>query len=108
MSRLDDNKYFIIFLQKTKSLNQRRSVLKYATRGQILTLSELVANYLHGNIELANLNNYKTFVKNRHLFRILGYTGRKSWIKRKQAAIDLGKVLIKFLLDIRIQENEVQ
>jgi hypothetical protein len=34
------------------------------------------------------------------LFRILGFKGRKSWLKRKQAAKDLGKTLIVFLQEV--------
>ena len=105
MSRLNEYKYFINFLQKTKSSQQRKYVLKYATRGQILSIAEIVANYLEGNIQLTNLNNFRIYVKRRKLFRVLGHRGRKSWVKRKQAALELGKVLVKFLLDIGLQNN---
>ena len=73
--------------------------MKYATRGQILAIAEIVANYLQGNIKLENLSNFHLYVKKRKFFRILGNRGRKSWVKRKQAALDLGKVLVKFLVD---------
>ena len=100
MGKIQDYDYFIQFLRKTNSSRQRKCLLKYATRGQILALAEIVANYLAGNIGLKTSVNFSVYVRHKRLFRVLGHKGRRSWLKRKQAAVTLGRVLVKFLLDV--------
>ena len=95
--RLSRNEYFVKALINVKSPKQRGALLKYATRDQILTLSEIIVNFLQGNIKFTSEDQLRDFIKHKRLFRIAGFRGRKSWIKRKQAIIDLGKTFIKFL-----------
>ena len=100
MGKLLEYEYFIQVLKKTKSSRQRKCMLKYATKGQILALGEIVANYLEGNIVMHNSEHFSVFMKYKKYFRVLGYKGRRSWLKRREAAIHLGKVLVRFLIDI--------
>ena len=100
MDRVQENNYFLQALQKTKSYKQRKYILKHATRDQIITLAEIVANYLAGNLKINDPSNYRLYLKQKRYFRILGHSGRKSWVKRKQAALKLGKLLVKFLGDV--------
>ena len=98
MGKIEDYQYFLRIVANSTSAAQRRCLLKYASRMEILALSEVVANYLNGFIQISQ-DNFPLFLKHKRLFRIIGFAGRKSWIKCKQAAIDLGKVLSVFLKD---------
>ena len=97
--RVRDNEYFLRALMYAKSVKQRRLLLYYAKREEILAIAEIVANYLNGNIHLNNEDNFSLYVKNKRYLRVIGFKGRKSWKKRKQAAVDLGRVLIILLND---------
>ena len=98
--RVVDNEYFLKAVMHAKSVKQRRLLLRYAVREEILALSEVVANYLVGVIQIDNDEHFGLYVRHKRLFRVLGFKGRKSWKKRQQAAIDLGKVLMVFLKDV--------
>jgi hypothetical protein len=98
---MDKYKYFLKSLSLAKSPRKRRSILHFATRDEILMLAEVVLNYIAGNIKInTSEDKFKIFSRYKHLFRILGFKGRKSWLKRKQAAKDLGKILIVFLQEV--------
>ena len=97
--RVKENEYFLKALMHAKSVKHRKLLLKYAKREEILALAEIVTNYLTGNIHLEDEENYQTYFKNKRYLRVLGFKGRKSWKKRKQAALDLGRVLLIFLKD---------
>jgi hypothetical protein len=98
---METYKYFLKSLLVVKSPKQRRNILHFATREEIIALSEIVLNYIEGNIKV-NLSSdkFKIFSKHKNLFRILGYKGKISWLKRKKAAQELGKTLILFLSEI--------
>ena len=98
--RSSDYDYFLLAIANSRSSRQRKSILDFATREEILTLSEIFLNFLLGNITLASDKNFPTYSRYRSLFRLIGFKGRKSWLKRKQAALDLGKVLVIFLRDV--------
>lgn len=97
---MDKYKYFLKSLLLAKSPKQRRSILYFATQEEILVLSEIVLNYIVGNIKNISDDKFRIFSKYKRLFRILGFKGRKSWLKRKKAAQELGKVLIIFLNEV--------
>jgi hypothetical protein len=97
---MDNFKYFLKSLTLAKTPRQRKSVLHFATRSEIIALAEIVLNYIAGNIKNVSKDKFKLFAKYKKFFRILGFNGRKSWIKRKQAARDLGKVLVIFLNEV--------
>jgi hypothetical protein len=88
---------FIKVLANARSNAQRRNLLKYASRQEILAISEIFINYLLGILKFSSSENYRLYFKFKQLFRVIGFAGRKSWLKRKQAAIDLGKILSIFL-----------
>ena len=98
MKKVEEYQYFLRVVANATSAAQRRCLLKFASRMEILALSELVANYLTGYFQLSQ-KNFPLYLKHKNLFRIIGFAGRKSWLKRKQAALDLGKVLSVFLKD---------
>ena len=100
MDRIERNKVFIETLANSKSPKQRVILIQLANRDQILTLSEIFANFLHGTIDLSNTGNFKSYKRNKRLFRVIGFKGRKSWLERKKAAKQLGRVLVKFLKDV--------
>jgi hypothetical protein len=97
---MDKIKYFLKSLASAKSPRQRRSILHFATRDEIISLAEIVLNYIAGNIKNVSLDKFKIFSKYKKFFRILGFNGRKSWLKRKQAAKQLGRVLVIFLKEV--------
>ena len=98
--RVRDNDFFLRALLNARSGKQRRLLLTYATREEILALAEIVTNFLVGNIVLEDTDNFPLYIKSKRFFRVLGFNGRKSWRKRQQAALDLSKVLSVFLKDI--------
>ena len=98
--RVKDTDYFLRTLMHAKSGKQRRLLLKYASREELMSLAEVVTNFLLGNLVIDNKENFPLYVKNKRLFRVLGFSGRKSWKKRQQAALDLGRVLVVFLKDV--------
>ena len=98
--RVRDNDFFLKALLNAKSGKQRRLLLTYASREEILSLGEIVTNFLVGNIVVDKKDNFPLYIKAKRLFRVLGFNGRKSWRKRQQAALDLGRVLLIFLKDI--------
>ena len=100
MSKVKENEYFLRALLNAKSPKQRKNLLKYANRKQVLAISEIFTNFLHGNIESDNPDFAKKFNKQKRLFRVIGFKGRKSWLKRKQAIIELGKTVLIFLRDV--------
>ena len=100
MQRLKQNRYFIFALANSKNRKQRLNLLRFATREQVLSLAEIVANFLKGNISIPNKTKIGKYRRRKRLFRVLGYMGRKSWLQRKQAAVDLGSSLIQFLNEI--------
>jgi preprotein translocase subunit Sec63 len=97
---MENLKYFLKALALAKSPRQRKSILHFASRKEIIGLSEIVLNYILGNIKNVSEDKFKLFTKYKKFFRILGFNGRKSWIKRKQAARNLGKVLVIFLNEV--------
>jgi hypothetical protein len=100
MKKFEEYKNFVKLLAKAKTPSQRRAFLKYASRPEILTVGELFANFLSGFIKLPNPDLLSLFSKYKRLFRVIGFAGRKSWLKRKQAAVDLGKILSLFLTEV--------
>lgn len=101
MNRVKENLYFITTLLNSTSPKQRKNLLKYASKDQILALSEIVINFLNGNVTVANDSNFTRFQKYKKLFRIIGSEKKISWHKRQQALIKLGKILVIFLKDVR-------
>jgi hypothetical protein len=102
MEKFKKFKNFFNSLLLAKSPRHRRSILHFATREEIIKLSEIVLNYIIGNIIIKSQtgDKYKLFTKYKKFFRILGFKGRISWIKRKEAAEKLGKVLVIFLKEV--------
>ena len=67
MSKVKENEYFLRALLNAKSPKQRKNLLKYANRKQVLAISEIFTNFLHGNIESDNPDFVKKFNKNKKI-----------------------------------------
>ena len=81
MKRLRQQGHFLSFLVKLPT-GQVKTVLKTATRDQVLALGEIFHNILNGNIKLTrhqirDLSRYKNAVRN------IGDSGRISWKRRR-------------------------
>lgn len=100
MDRVNRNLHFIRLLSTVNTPRQRQNLIKLAHRDQILALGELVLNFLLGNIKVESKVNKSLYYRYRRLLRVLGFDGRISWNKRKQAALSLGKTLVLLLQDI--------
>ena len=90
LPRSGDYDYFLLAIANARSSRQKKSILDYATREEILALSEVFLNFLLGHIKLSSDKNFQTYSRYKALFRFIGFKGRRSWLKRKQAAVELG------------------
>ena len=92
MKRVNENKDYLHLLAWTPSRPQRQALFRTATKEQVLALSEILLNFLAGNIELSDteLKKLKLYKKE---IRKAGTNKKIKWQQRKTAMIKVGKAI---------------
>ncbi len=88
---LKKNKAFLLAFTNFKR-NQRKDLLKHASRTQVLSVVEIIVNILNANISIPDVV-YRLMEKYKSVFRKL--IEKQSWKKRKAILEKITEVVVK-------------